>query len=81
VSYLVDEKRTSETLSKTDYSYLTSIISKGKLPAKLFRRATALLELHNGKTYLAVAETLKVSPLTVTKWRNRYLEDRNTIEW
>lgn len=62
-------------LSETDYSYLTSLIKKGQQPAKVFRRATALLELHHGKTYQSVAKTLKVTHLSVTKWRNRYLKE------
>jgi putative transposase len=60
-------------LSETDYSYLTSLIKKGQQSAKVFRRATALLELHHGKTYQSVAKTLKVTHLSVAKWRNRYL--------
>lgn len=62
-------------LSETDHRYLTSLISKGQQSVKVFRRATALLELHDGRTFAAVAQTLKVTSLTVTKWRNRYLED------
>jgi putative transposase len=42
------------------------------LSAKTFKRATGLLELDRGKTLEAVAETLGVSRVTVTAWRNKY---------
>ena len=36
------------------------------------KRATALLELHQGKTFGAVAQTLNVSDQTVSAWATRY---------
>ncbi len=59
-------------LSTADQHYLTSLLSKGSLSAKVFKRATALLELNRGKTLQAVAETLKVNYYTVAMWRNNY---------
>lgn len=59
-------------LSKADRDYLESLIAKGKLKAKVFKRATGLLELNRGKTIGAVAETLDVSRVTVTAWRDKY---------
>ena len=44
------------------------------MPAKKFKRATALLELDRGKTYQAVAETLGVSHVTVSSWCKSYLK-------
>ncbi len=44
-------------LSQVDQDFLMTIISKGQLPARVFRRATALLELNRGKTLRAVSET------------------------
>ena len=61
-------------LSAKDRDYLESVISKGKLPAKIFKRATGLLELDRGKTLTAVAETLGVSYVTVAAWRDGYKE-------
>lgn len=59
-------KKQHVNLSDADRNYLESLIAKGKLTAKKFKRATALLELNRGKTYQAVAETLGVSQVTVS---------------
>lgn len=61
-------------LSDTEISSLTSLISSGQLPAKLFRRATALLELSRGKSLVEVATTLSVTYQTVATWRDTYFE-------
>jgi putative transposase len=65
-------KRQHVKLSDADRKYLKSLIAKGKLPAKKFKRATGLLELDRGKTYLEVAATLGVSHVTVSSWRKNY---------
>ena len=62
-------------LSQVDQDFLMTIISKGQLPTKVFRRATALLELNHGKTLRAVSETLQVSYQTVAQWRDNYQSD------
>jgi putative transposase len=59
-------------LRKKDRDYLETLVAKGKLPAKVFKRATGLLELDRGKTLRAVAETLGVSYVTVAAWRENY---------
>lgn len=59
-------------LKPADSEYLKTLIAKGNLPAKTFKRATGLLELDRGKTLEAVAETLGVSRVTVMAWRNKY---------
>lgn len=59
-------------LSQADQDFLMTIISKGQLPAKVFKRATALLELHRGQTLCSVSQTLQVSYQTVGKWRDNY---------
>jgi transposase len=59
-------------LSQTDHDFLMTIVSKGQTSARVFRRATALLELSRGKTLSAVAETLQVSRKTVSQWRDNY---------
>ena len=59
-------------LTPADESYLRERISKGSLAAKIFKRATALLELHQGKTFLAVAKTLDVASVTIATWAHKY---------
>lgn len=63
-------------LTVTDKDYLESIISKGSASVKVFKRATALLELNRGKTLQAVAQTLGVNYNTVAAWRDNYQENR-----
>ncbi|MBS1810650.1 MAG: helix-turn-helix domain-containing protein [Acidobacteria bacterium] len=65
-------KKQHVKLSDADRKYLASLIAKGKLTAKKFKRATALLELERGKTYQAVAETLGVSHVTVSSLSKSY---------
>jgi transposase len=67
-------KKQHVKLTAKDREYLESLISKGKLPAKIFKRATGLLELDRGKTMVAVAETLGVTNVTVAAWRDNYKE-------
>ena len=59
-------------LSQADQDFLMTIISRGQLPARVFKRATALLELHRGQTLCSVSETLQVSYQTVAQWRDNY---------
>lgn len=59
-------------LRKKEREYLETLVAKGKLPAKVFKRATGLLEVDRGKTLQAVAETLSVSYVTVATWREKY---------
>ncbi len=65
-------KKQHVSLAATDRTYLTTLLSKGTLPAKMFRRATALLELDRGKTERAVAETLGVCYQSVHHWAQTY---------
>ena len=67
-------KKQHVKLRKKDRDYLESLLAKGKLPAKIFKRATGLLELDRGKTLQAVAETLGVCYITVAAWRDNYNE-------
>lgn len=59
-------------LTEADQKYLTEMISKGQVQARMVRRATALLQLNQGSTIQAVAETLRVKHWTVSIWRNKY---------
>ena len=59
-------------LSQTDQDFLTSLLAKGQTSARVFKRATALLELHRTKTLTAVANSLQVSSYTVATWCDNY---------
>ena len=54
---------------------MTTIISQGQQKARVFRRATALWQLHQGKTLNAVAKDLKTTSKTVASWRDNYLQN------
>ena len=62
-------------LSTTDREYLENLISKGELKAKTFRRALALLELDRGRTYTAVAQTVKMTIPTLSTLARQYKAD------
>ena len=65
-------KKKHIVLKAAERTQLQSLLAKGRLPAKVFKRATGLLELDRGKTMRAVAETLGVSYPTVLAWRDNY---------
>src|SRR5919199_4006221 len=60
------------TLTTTDREQLQALLAKGSLPARTFKRATALLELDRGKTLQEVAATLDLTYVTVAAWRDKY---------
>ncbi len=60
-------------LADAEVSSLTTLVSGGQLPAKVFRRATALLELSRGKSLCEVATTLNATYQTVAAWRDNYM--------
>lgn len=68
-------KKQHLTLTETDHRYLTEFLEKGQAKARLMRRATALLLLHQGATFQAVADTFKTRHWTVSRWRNNYLKN------
>ncbi|WP_020598441.1 helix-turn-helix domain-containing protein [Spirosoma panaciterrae] len=65
-------KKQHVTLSEEHRNHLRQLLSKGSLPAKTFKRATALLELHEGKTFQAVAKTIDSTYNTVSAWASKY---------
>lgn len=67
-------KKAHLKLNEADETYLTELLRKGQAKARVIRRGTALLHLHQGATLQAVADTLKVEHWTVSVWRNKYLE-------
>ncbi len=68
-------KKQHITLSKTQQQELERLLAKGKLPARLFKRATAILALNRGDTLEAVATLVHVTNDTVREWRKRYQAD------
>lgn len=62
-------------LSSADRSYLKGIVSKGKQPARVTKRAIALLQLDQGKAVAGISESLGVSLASVHNWRNRYISE------
>lgn len=60
------------TLTADERDQLTALLAKGTLPARTFKRATALLELDRGKTLSDVATTLNVTTVSVAAWRDKY---------
>ena len=61
-------------LSEADHAYLKDLTSKGKIPARTYRRAFALLELNRGQTYTAVAQAVGVTKQAVSIWAANYRE-------
>ena len=59
-------------LTDAERAQLRDLLSKGQLPVKVFKRATALLELDRGKTMSEVAKTLGISYPTILSWRDKY---------
>lgn len=65
-------KKQHLSLLPADKSYLQKLLSKGSLPAKVFKRATALLELDRGKTFGEVAACLGSCYQSVSNWCEAY---------
>ena len=65
-------KKQHLTLTADHRSTLETLLSKGTLSARKFKRATALLELDRGKTLHEVATTLDVNYNAVAAWRDGY---------
>jgi transposase len=62
-------------LKAADEAYLQNLLSKGSLTAKVFKRATALLELNRGKSFGAIAETPGVCYQSVSIWCVAYKKE------
>lgn len=68
-------KKEHVQLSEADQNYLEELLSKGKLAAKTYRRATALLELNRGYTYTKVSQTVGVTIQSLSTLANNYKEN------
>ena len=62
-------------LSPIDREYHESLLSKGELKAKTYRRALSLLELDRGQTYTAVSKTVKMTIPTLSTLARQYREN------
>lgn len=65
-------KKQHIALSQSDKTYLQDLLSKGELSVKKMKRATALLELDKGKTYVAVQDIVNKSYPTILDWAKKY---------
>ena len=68
-------KKEHVKLSTADFDYLTELLSKGVLPTSTYKRAQALLDLHKGNTYVAVAELVGRNYVTISTWAKKYKAD------
>jgi transposase len=68
-------KKQHVQLMPSDRACLETLISKGQLSAKVYRRALGLLELDRGQTYTAVSKTLQVTIPTLSTWAAQYAKN------
>ena len=61
-------------LSEKDRTYLEKLLKQGSLPARKFKRALALLELNQGSTFTATAQTVGVCHQSTSVWATKYRE-------
>ena len=63
-------------LSTNERAELEGIVRTGQQKARIMRRAQTLLWSDAGMTDVAIAQLLEVTPLTVAKTRQRWVEER-----
>ncbi len=63
-------------LTDPDLEYLRELLSKERVRPLVQKRAKALMELHEGKTYIEVSQQLALSYPTVLSWAKKYHEQR-----
>jgi len=68
-------KKSHVKLTADDRKELANILRKGRLLARTFKRATALLELDNGKSYVATASISNLSNISLSKLAKRYASE------
>ena len=61
-------------LSEEHHSYLTNLLARGTINARVARRASALLQLHQGLELNKIATSLGVVSQSVAVWRNKYFK-------
>lgn len=60
-------------LTEQHLGSLTTLLAKGSLNARVARRASALLQLHQGASLGEVAQSLGVVYQSIADWRDKYL--------
>lgn len=65
-------KKQHVVLKNADRKYLESLLSKGELKARKYRRAQALLDLDKGDTYSSIASRFGMSYGTISDWAKKY---------
>ena len=68
-------KKRHVKLSSQDREQLESLLQKGSLKSRTFKRVMALLELDNGQTYTAVQDLVRLSRRSLGKLSKRYQLD------
>ena len=64
-------------LSANERAELEGIVRTGQHKARIMRRAQTLLWSDAGMTDVAIAQLLEVTPLTVAKTRQRWVEEKS----
>ncbi len=64
-------------LSANERAELEGIVRTGQQKARIMRRAQTLLWSDAGMTDVAIAQLLEVTPLTVAKTRQRWVEEKS----
>ena len=59
-------------LSASERDQLLELIRKGFQPARVIKRAIALLSLDESKTFISVGKQVRVHHITVSNWAVRY---------
>lgn len=70
--YTPKMKKQHVTLTASERATLENMLAKGSLPSRTFKRATALLDLDRGKTFIDVAATLNLTTVTLAALRDKY---------
>ena len=65
-------KKQHVELQESDLEAIESLLRKGSLQSRSYKRATGLKALHFGKTYQEVSKLLGVSYQTLSKWAKKY---------
>jgi transposase len=65
-------KKQHITLKEKDHRYLTELLSKGQLAARVARRINGLILLNQGLSLQSVSDQLGVVYQTVGAWRDKY---------
>ena len=62
-------------LDESERTQLAFLLKQGSLPARKFKRASAILELDRGRTFTAVAQTVGATKQSVSTWAKKYREN------